>query len=533
MSRRDSHLTPKKAGTSHGRSRSADHRLASPLLTTKASASKSSGKAKSSRPRSSSVSSVVPDEYESEASGNGSDEDYACDDPQDSSNDEENYDSDDNDEDDAQSTPPQTPIKRGHASSRAKSQEIVLASTPKTPRSAQSTREERAVTEPRQSRINREPFSLNLPYPHEKGHKSPCGRKIFQSSGSSFAKHVDGCLECQDEIRRKEKWETSCMADQDQRASLDRSVVAVRRHRSYTDESHQDAVYERQPKHQGNKNKIPSERDDLKRIRAVKPLKKVSAKDVHHELIDEICRDLTPDEKDGYVYLFQDPNKDGFVKVGFTQNVKQRKADIATECDIDLDTVQIYGPISNVRRIESLAKIDLSHRGRPWTCAKCGKKHREWFKVSNSSAKKVLSTWTEWMKQDPYDITKEDDRKVTKTSSKSGTSDRRRSSQLSRGTLKPIWSHLLKHSRHPAKLFDNHDHRARAHHWQKKALLPPLHTEFEQYNQETAVEIPRGDPATQVGPSKESNNVSQMVAALTLAGQHMPIVFVTINNYNN
>jgi hypothetical protein len=177
--------------------------------------------------------------------------------------------------------------------------------------------------------------------------------------------------------------------------------------------------------------------------------KQVSAKDVHAKLVTQICGNLTEREKSGWIYLIRSPDKTkaGLVKIGFSIDYTQRQAQHKTSCGLVAETIDLWGVIDSIKKIEKLVKTDLLHLKQPWMC-KCGRTHGEWFKVDEQTALRSVNMWVNWMKQKPY----------------AGIE------------IKPLWRTLIETARGPAKMFDHHDHAARHNHWEK-ALMEPTKDE--------------------------------------------------------
>jgi len=182
----------------------------------------------------------------------------------------------------------------------------------------------------------------------------------------------------------------------------------------------------------------------------------VSAKDVHAKLVTQICSDLDNTEKGGWIYLMRslDETQAGLVKVGFTDDYTKRTAQHKRSCGITTQTIDLWGVIDSIRRIEKLIKIDLLHLNQPWICRKCGSKHGEWFKVDEETAIRTASMWVDWMKQKPY----------------------------ADGRIKPLWRTLLGTARRPARMFDHHDHATRHGHW-GQALMEPTEDEKREFRE--------------------------------------------------
>ncbi|KAF1939303.1 hypothetical protein EJ02DRAFT_457065 [Clathrospora elynae] len=222
-------------------------------------------------------------------------------------------------------------------------------------------------------------------------------------------------------------------------------------------------------------------------------LSQISAKDVHAKLVTQICCDLDKGEKRGWIYLMRSPdkNKAGLVKIGFTVDYPKRQAGLKTKCGLATETIEIWGVIDSIRRIEKLVKTDLLHLKQPWECRKCGSIHGEWFKVDEQIAVRTVKMWIDWLEQEPYAALK----------------------------IKPLWKDLIETTRRPAKMFDNHDHAARHDHW-RKALMKPTEGEERAFGKKRIQVVPsehqydgKKEPANMLD-SKDVKNLKNLIAIM-------------------
>ncbi|KAK1465742.1 hypothetical protein CMEL01_11734 [Colletotrichum melonis] len=92
---------------------------------------------------------------------------------------------------------------------------------------------------------------------------------------------------------------------------------------------------------------------------------------------------------------------------------------------------------------EKLVHAELTNFCRSWACG-CGKKHREYFEVSDEIALEVWSRWTKFCEQEPWD---------------------------SQGRLLPMWEHRLRHRVRFTDSKQDFDHGELAKHW-RTCVLP-------------------------------------------------------------
>lgn len=454
MSVRKSQLAPKESSsTSRARSRSADDRSGS-FVTSKANASGLHRRSKPFRLRSPSISST---EHEEETDKS---------DVADSSDDSESRDYDSDNDLDAQPSLSRTPQNRGTIIPDPFSEMISRTPAPTTPVNIRSSPDRHALTDPGRARITTsdDESLVARPYPHQKGHASPCGRKIFQIRGRCYHKHKGDCPECAKEIQRQKEWD---MSEQRRLANYQRALVMVQTDRAGYDQCHNDTVGARKAKRKEKSIRNRSAGDRASITNDVDTPNKVSAKDVHTRMKNTILKDLTKEETAGSVYLVQSPQIKGLVKVGYTTDFDRRKGDIERTCGMTLETVETWNPIRNIKRVEKLVKQDLKHLQTVWRCPKCFGTHGEWHKISEATAIEVVDKWVEWMRLRPY-----------------GTKTKK---------LKPIWRHLLEVRKGPSPRLGHDDHEARLRHWKEATLLRPSPEEIQEFERESDTEPPRSD----------------------------------------
>jgi hypothetical protein len=117
---------------------------------------------------------------------------------------------------------------------------------------------------------------------------------------------------------------------------------------------------------------------------------------------------LADEIKKGYIYLYQVEGNPGFLKLGYTtQTIKQRHDQWQEDCNrvpklvfpISLTSVK---PVPHALRVEALCHAELDHCNVYYDCDACGKRHKEWFKVSEQEAIAVIQKWSAWARTVPY-----------------------------------------------------------------------------------------------------------------------------------
>ncbi|KAF2010178.1 DUF1766-domain-containing protein [Aaosphaeria arxii CBS 175.79] len=129
-----------------------------------------------------------------------------------------------------------------------------------------------------------------------------------------------------------------------------------------------------------------------------------------------------PDLKAGYVYAYEVPGNEGYVKIGFTnRSLTERHDEWSFDCNrltkpIYPSTAQIAAAVSDdkmsalevphARRVEALCHAELSRRSIRIYCSACLKQHKEWFEVSAEEVTAVIQKWSRWMATRPYVLSK-------------------------------------------------------------------------------------------------------------------------------
>ncbi|KAK7449133.1 hypothetical protein Landi51_06212 [Colletotrichum acutatum] len=135
------------------------------------------------------------------------------------------------------------------------------------------------------------------------------------------------------------------------------------------------------------------------------------------------------------------------LKIGVTKFLPEKRGkDIQYQCRHPEFFEHQYAPavkFSWNSFAEKLVHAELANFCRSWACG-CGKKHREYFEVSDEIALEVWSRWTKFCEQEPWD---------------------------SQGRLLPMWEHRLRHRVRFTNSKQDFDHGELAKHW-RTCVLP-------------------------------------------------------------
>jgi hypothetical protein len=467
MARRNSFLAPpKKSITAHTRRRSADDR-SDPSLFTPTSSSTVRGETLGrswSRPLS----------ISSTEEGDKNDEDY------------------DDDDSDCAITGAHTPTRTGHRSlPDSKTKKASRSRPPATPANTRPAPRQAATAPETRRKPDLDEFPEESS-PSRQTFPPPCGYKPYVKRGS-YEKHIRNCGSCQTELRNPITENATSTQDEGSPirktgsgGKVNNNASMLRGANSRKGEEPEDSaqktkqfrgVLERTERGQFKDNDTNEA-----------PPKLRSAKAIHFSLITEICRDLSAKEEKGWVYLMRSPkkNQEGLVKVGFTKDLKKRQEALNSRCKLEVEIIQTWGPIQFIERIEKLVKVDLKYLCVPWSC-RCGTKHKEWFRIDEDFAEKMVNVWVSWMEQEPY---------VGKQ-------------------LTPLWNHLITESRKPVPMFKHHDHEARHTHW-SMALGQPTQEENELFGKKKNTTVSRSKKP--VDDSQEIVSWSDIVNAVKTFG---------------
>jgi hypothetical protein len=337
------------------------------------------------------------------------------------------------------------------SSSLTESERAPLLQTPTTPINRNRKPIIHAATDPGGCRKSKVEGSTLTPTSRPHRYWSPCGLKSYVRPGACLEKHKFNCEHCRtqllEELREKQAAEEYSI-ERARTEQVEREKMRIVTHRV-------DEAKEAEQKRIARKS-IRPQTDEGRDY--------VSAKDIDVDLIKQICKELTLKEKDGWVYLVRNPDRKGYFKIGYTQDLTKRKQAIEMKCGIQLRTADVWGKMKCVKRIEALAQLDLLHLRQKWNCAKCGDTHGEWFRVDEDLAIATVDKWVTWMQREPYN---------------------------KNGTVKSVWSELIAKMRRPEPRFANEDHEARFAHWEK-ALQPPTEEELERIEEPESKTVPGG-----------------------------------------
>lgn len=125
-----------------------------------------------------------------------------------------------------------------------------------------------------------------------------------------------------------------------------------------------------------------------------------------------IEKDLTRSDlfDDGYIYVYRSHGSFGHIKIGCTTRpVNVRLQEWRNQCGHDLvieypkpETMQRH---RHIKRLEAIVHTELQdHRRIEPRCRKCYRQHKEWFEEALANALNVIAKWSDWMKQEPYEV---------------------------------------------------------------------------------------------------------------------------------
>lgn len=130
---------------------------------------------------------------------------------------------------------------------------------------------------------------------------------------------------------------------------------------------------------------------------------------IEEELVKPITYKLDQkeqnDEGKGYVYLYQVEGNPDFVKVGWTRDLDQRRKQWEFVCNRRIVKWCESKLVPHAARVEKLCHADLDGYRVRFRCGGCLEYHTEWFRVSIDEGTRVIKRWSEWMRQDPYQVT--------------------------------------------------------------------------------------------------------------------------------
>lgn len=113
---------------------------------------------------------------------------------------------------------------------------------------------------------------------------------------------------------------------------------------------------------------------------------------------------LTPSSKLGSIYLYVRASSPGYVKIGYSHDVRSRLQEWQRSCGYKPILIAAFHDVPHMQKVESLIHHQLAEAWRKeQRCKKCFREHQEWFEIDADDAVKVAGQWCEWMKQaQPY-----------------------------------------------------------------------------------------------------------------------------------
>ncbi|OAA38321.1 DNA-binding protein [Metarhizium rileyi] len=114
------------------------------------------------------------------------------------------------------------------------------------------------------------------------------------------------------------------------------------------------------------------------------------------------------DLTDGYVYLYQVPGNEKYVKIGYTtRDVVSRQKEWQFSCNREADFLYpkllAVRKVRHARRVEALCHKELDSVRICIYCRACLQEHVEWFEITPVDALEVIQKWSKWMATDPYE----------------------------------------------------------------------------------------------------------------------------------
>ncbi|RGP77680.1 hypothetical protein FLONG3_4253 [Fusarium longipes] len=107
----------------------------------------------------------------------------------------------------------------------------------------------------------------------------------------------------------------------------------------------------------------------------------------------------------GWIYGFADPSIEGHIKIGYAVNsVEERMKQWRVKCGYRPEVKFEVSMPCAVRRMEGLVHKTLHMEAKDVYCPdkSCRTKHREWFKISETEAEKVVRIWQKFSESQPY-----------------------------------------------------------------------------------------------------------------------------------
>jgi hypothetical protein len=98
------------------------------------------------------------------------------------------------------------------------------------------------------------------------------------------------------------------------------------------------------------------------------------------------------EDRSGYIYIWEDPIKAGFFKIGLAQDVPTRLKQRSSRCKRDVTVVEDphQRRIRHVRRAEAIIHAELGLYQMEEKDCPCGSDHHEWFAVEKDKALKAI-----------------------------------------------------------------------------------------------------------------------------------------------
>ncbi|OAF99029.1 uncharacterized protein CC84DRAFT_414680 [Paraphaeosphaeria sporulosa] len=129
----------------------------------------------------------------------------------------------------------------------------------------------------------------------------------------------------------------------------------------------------------------------------------ITATELHNKVRAVLEKELTPNDSDGYIYIFSDPKRPELHKIGKSKETISRMGQLRYQCGLTLKLVKNV-KVHNYSRTERLIQTYLMDLCRPYRCDVCHASHGEWFEIADGSARAAVTRWAKFMtREGPYD----------------------------------------------------------------------------------------------------------------------------------
>lgn len=136
-------------------------------------------------------------------------------------------------------------------------------------------------------------------------------------------------------------------------------------------------------------------------------LRRGSGEDAHEAIAGLVGKPFGQlEHQEGYIYMFTRESDPGYVKIGWSTDVARRMREWERHCHYKPILVYQSPLISHAFRAEQLIFTQLAK----WRCDDmrcinddiCQSRHKEWFKLRQRDALRVIEMWVDWVRSSPY-----------------------------------------------------------------------------------------------------------------------------------